>query len=51
MADRLRCNGNKSGFDGLLNKNVLASYTHVHFSSNPKLAKNLLSTMAETKKI
>ena len=45
-----KSNGSKSGFDGLLNKNVLASFTHVHFSSNPKLAKNFLSAMAKTSK-
>ncbi len=45
-----KSNGTKSGFDGLYNKNVLASYSHVHFSSNPKLAKNFLSAMAVTKK-
>ncbi len=45
-----KSNGNKTGFDGLLNKNVLASYTHVHFSSNPKLARSLLSAMAVAKK-
>ncbi len=41
-----KSNGNKNGFDGLLNKNVLASYSHVHFSSNPRLAENFLSAMA-----
>ncbi|MHC4268931.1 MAG: cobyrinate a,c-diamide synthase [Planctomycetota bacterium] len=45
-----KSNMSKSGFDGLLNKNVLASYTHVHFCSNPKLAKNFLSAMVVTKK-
>ncbi len=45
-----KSNGKKYGFDGLLNKNVLASYSHVHFSSNPKLAKSFLSAMAVTKK-
>ncbi len=45
-----KSNGSKSGFDGLLNKNVLASYSHVHFSSNPKLAKDFLSAMAVTTK-
>jgi cobyrinic acid a,c-diamide synthase len=45
-----KSNGSKSGFDGLHKKNVLASYTHIHFSSNPKLAKNFLSAMAATKK-
>ncbi len=42
--------GKKSGFDGICKNNVLASYTHVHFSSNPELAKNMLSTMAKVSK-
>jgi len=42
-----KSNGSKTGFDGLLNKNVLASYSHVHFSSNRELAKNLLLSMAK----
>ena len=45
-----KSNGSKSGVDGLLNKNVLASYSHVHFSSNPELARNFLSAMAKTSK-
>lgn len=42
-----KSNGMKNGSDGLcLNNNIMASYTHVHFSSNPVLAKNLLASMA-----
>ena len=40
-----KSNGKESGYDGISRKNVLASYTHVHFSSNPELARNLLSSM------
>ena len=40
-----KSNGKESGYDGICKKNVLASYTHVHFSSNPELARNLLSSM------
>jgi cobyrinic acid a,c-diamide synthase len=43
-----KSNGKQSGTDGICRKNVLASYTHVHFSSNPELAKNILSTMVKT---
>ena len=42
-----KSNGKQSGTDGICGKNVLASYTHVHFSSNPELAKNLLSAMTK----
>jgi cobyrinic acid a,c-diamide synthase len=42
-----KSNGEKSGYDGIFRKNVLASYTHVHFSSNPKLAKNLMLSMTK----
>ena len=35
---------NKS--DGLLKKNILASYAHIHFGSNPALAMNLLRAMS-----
>jgi cobyrinic acid a,c-diamide synthase len=45
-----KSNGKKSGFDGICKHNVLASYTHVHFSSNPELARNILSTMAKASK-
>ena len=43
-----KSNGKESGYDGICKKNVLASYTHIHFSSNPELAKNLLSIMTKT---
>jgi len=43
-----KSNGKQSGTDGICKKNVLASYTHVHYSSNPELAKNILSTMVKT---
>lgn len=42
-----KSNGRRSGSDGICRGNVLASYTHVHFSSNPELAKNLLSAMTK----
>ena len=42
-----KSNGKRQGLDGIYIKNILASYAHIHFSSNPKLAKNLLSTMAK----
>ncbi len=43
-----KSNGKKSGYDGISRQNVLASYTHVHFSSNPELAENMLSAMTKT---
>jgi len=43
-----KSNGKQSRSDGICRKNVLASYTHVHFSSNPVLAENILSTMVNT---
>jgi len=48
-----KSNGKQSKADGICRKNVLASYTHVHFSSNPELAENLLSamTMASSKEV
>jgi cobyrinic acid a,c-diamide synthase len=39
--------GKKTGVDGICQSNVLASYTHIHFSSNPELAGNILSAMAK----
>ena len=45
-----KSNGHKTGVDGICKNNVLASYTHVHFSSNPKLARNILSAMAKASK-
>jgi cobyrinic acid a,c-diamide synthase len=42
-----KSNGKQSRTDGICRKNVLASYTHVHFSSNPELTKNLLSAMTK----
>ncbi|KHE92179.1 MAG: cobyrinate a,c-diamide synthase [Candidatus Scalindua rubra] len=45
-----KSNGKRTGVDGICKNNVLASYTHIHFSSNPKLAVNLLSTMAKRSK-
>jgi cobyrinic acid a,c-diamide synthase len=42
-----KSNGKRTGVDGICNSNVMASYTHIHFSSNPKLAVNLLSSMAK----
>jgi len=43
-----KTNGKQSRADGICRKNILASYTHVHFSSNPELAKNILSAMVKT---
>jgi len=45
-----KSNGKRSGVDGICKNNVLASYTHIHFSSNPELARNILSTMAKASK-
>ncbi|MGR3173069.1 MAG: cobyrinate a,c-diamide synthase [Candidatus Scalindua sp.] len=42
-----KTNGKQSKADGICRKNVLASYTHVHFSSNPELAMNILSAMTK----
>jgi cobyrinic acid a,c-diamide synthase len=39
--------GKKTGVDGICQSNVLASYTHIHFSSNPEFAGNILSAMAK----
>ena len=43
----MKSNGKRTGVDGICKGNILASYTHIHFSSNPALAKNMLSSMAE----
>ena len=45
-----KSNGKRTGVDGICKSNVMASYTHIHFSSNPKLAVNLLSSMAKSSK-
>jgi cobyrinic acid a,c-diamide synthase len=42
-----KSNGKQSKSDGIYRKNVLASYTHVHFSSHPELAKNILSAIVK----
>ena len=42
-----KSNGKRTGVDGICKRNVLASYTHIHFSSNPDLAENILSSMAK----
>jgi len=42
-----KSNGKRTGVDGICKSNVLASYTHIHFSSNPELAVNILSSMAK----
>lgn len=39
-------NGTPSKHDGICTDNVLASYAHVHFASNPVLAKNFLNSCA-----
>jgi cobyrinic acid a,c-diamide synthase len=36
--------GQLVGQDGLVTRNVLALYAHVHFSSTPKIAERLLAT-------
>ncbi|MCP4266129.1 MAG: cobyrinate a,c-diamide synthase [Candidatus Brocadiaceae bacterium] len=45
-----KSNGKRTGVDGICENNVLASYTHIHFSSNPELARSILLTMAERSK-
>ncbi|MFQ5963599.1 MAG: cobyrinate a,c-diamide synthase [Candidatus Scalinduaceae bacterium] len=42
-----KSNGQQNGLDGIYKNNVMASYTHIHFSSNPKLANNLLLSMSK----
>lgn len=37
-----KCDDNKSRPDGLFTERVLGSYTHVHFATNPNLAKHFL---------
>jgi len=41
--------GRRKGQDGLLRGNVLALYTHLHFASQPQLARSLLSCARERK--
>ncbi len=44
-----KSNGKRCGLDGIYSKdNIIASYTHVHFSSNPRLVNNLLLSMAKS---
>jgi len=43
-----KSNGKHCGLDGMYKDNIIASYTHVHFSSNPKLANNMLSSIEES---
>ena len=45
-----KSNGKRTGVDGICMNNVLASYTHIHFSSNPELARSILSTMEKRSK-
>ena len=40
----------KSKKEGLKYKNVLASYTHIHFGSQPKLAENFINFCAEQRR-
>lgn len=40
-----KSDSNSAKSDGLFNGNVLASYAHVHFASNPELAINLVKSM------
>lgn len=40
--------GAPSKYDGICTDNVLASYAHVHFASNPILAKNFLNSCAKS---
>ncbi len=41
----------KAKVDGLVKDNVLASYAHVHFASNPLLAVNLLESMGQKRAV
>ena len=41
--------GRRKAQDGLLRGNVLALYTHLHFASQPQLARSLLSCARERK--
>jgi len=41
--------GRRKGQDGLLRGNVLALYTHLHFASQPQLARSLLACARERK--
>ncbi len=48
--EKRKSNGSQCGFDGIYKNNIIASYTHVHFSSNPELAKNLLISISNVSK-
>ncbi len=48
--EKRKSNGSQCGFDGIYKDNIIASYTHVHFSSNPKLAHNLLTSISKVSK-
>jgi cobyrinic acid a,c-diamide synthase len=48
--EKRKSNGSQCGFDGMYKNNIIASYTHVHFSSNPKLAHNLLTSISNVSK-
>ena len=41
--------GRRKGQDGLVRGNVLALYTHLHFASQPQLARSLLACARESK--
>lgn len=43
FAYRIKKNGDVVFYDGLIRGNVLASYVHLHFASNIKLAKNFIA--------
>lgn len=43
-AYRVNKNGSDVSCDGLIKKNILASYAHLHFASNLKFAKNFIAT-------
>jgi cobyrinic acid a,c-diamide synthase len=49
--EKRKSNGKRCGLDGIYSKdNIIASYTHVHFSSNPELARNLLISISNVSK-
>ncbi|MCL5674629.1 MAG: cobyrinate a,c-diamide synthase [Candidatus Omnitrophica bacterium] len=51
FAYKISKSNGKTFFDGLIKNNVLASYTHLHFASNPEFAKNFIKSCENYKKI
>jgi len=41
--------GESKGSDGLVKKNTLALYTHIHFASQPQLARTLVASARGTR--